>query len=59
VLEPRFIRLAEPPARNYLGTRVELGAGDIAITVIDDTDRFYFVVARRLSFTKDLDAPRR
>jgi hypothetical protein len=60
VLEPRFIRLADPPARDYLGTRVEVSALDIAITVIDDTDRFYFVVARRLSFTHSkLDAPGR
>jgi hypothetical protein len=51
VLAPRFIRLAEPAARDYLGTRVELGALDIAVTFIDDTDRFYFVVARRLSLT--------
>jgi hypothetical protein len=50
-LGPRFIRLADPPARNYLGTRVELSALDIAITIIDDTNRFYFVVVRRLSFT--------
>jgi hypothetical protein len=60
VLEPRFVRLADPPARSYLGTRVELSALDIAITVIDQSDRFYFVVVRRLSFTSmNVGAPKK
>jgi hypothetical protein len=51
-LELRFIQLAAGTARNHLASRVEIGASDIAVAIIDDEDRFYFVVARHVSFER-------
>lgn len=41
---PRFVQLASAAARDYLASRVELGARDVAVAIIDDDNRFYFVV---------------
>jgi hypothetical protein len=51
-LDVAFVRLADDAARRYLGTRTEMTSRDIGLTIIDDARRFYFVVARRLAFTK-------
>jgi hypothetical protein len=48
----RFVRLADLAAREYLATRVDLTALDIAIALIDESDRFYFVVAGGLELTR-------
>lgn len=50
--EARFVRLADDKARGYLGSRVDLAATDIAVALIDDEARFYFIVARRFSFRR-------
>jgi hypothetical protein len=50
--EVRFIRLAGPEMRSYLATRVVVSARDIAVAIIDEADRFFFVVARRVAFTR-------
>jgi hypothetical protein len=41
---PRYVQLASAAARDYLAGRVELGARDIAVAIIDDKRRFFFVV---------------
>jgi hypothetical protein len=50
--EPRFVQLAAPAARAYLGTRVEISGRDVAVAFTDDERRFYFVVASRVAFTR-------
>jgi hypothetical protein len=51
-IEARFIQLAGPAMRSYLATRVELSSEDIAVAIIDEADRFFFVVARGIAFTR-------
>lgn len=51
-IEPRNMQLAGPEMRRYLATRVDLGAHDIAVAIIDTADRFFFVVARGVTFTR-------
>jgi hypothetical protein len=58
-LEPAFVCLADAAARRYLGTRTEMTSRDIAVMVIDDERRFYFVVAARLAFTRHRTAASR
>lgn len=36
--------------RSYLATRVELSPEDIAVAIIAEADRFFFVVARGIAF---------
>jgi hypothetical protein len=50
-LEPRFVRLADAAARRYLATRTEMTSRDIAVMIIDDERRFYFIVAASLAYT--------
>ena len=46
-LEPKYIRLSRPAERDYLCGRVDdLDEEDISITLVDDEDRIYFIVAR-------------
>jgi len=51
-IEVRFIRLASPEMRSYLATRVALSTSDIAVAIIDENDRFFFVVASGIAFTR-------
>jgi hypothetical protein len=47
-----FVRLADDKARAYLKSRIELTSRVIAVALIDDEGRFYFIVASRFSFTR-------
>jgi hypothetical protein len=51
-IEARFIQLAGPAMRSYLATRMALSSEDIAVAIIDEADRFFFVVARGIAFTR-------
>lgn len=44
-------------ARGYLATRLELDSTDLAVEVIDDEERFGYVVCRRLA-VEGIDAAR-
>jgi hypothetical protein len=46
------VLLASATARSYLASRTELTANDVAVTIIDDENRFCFVVATRISFRR-------
>jgi len=50
-IEVRYIRVAGPAMRSYLATRMKLSSKDIAIVLIDEVDRFFFVVACGIKFT--------
>ncbi len=47
-IDIRFIRLADAQESAYLATRTELSARHIAITIIDETRRFGFVVCHAI-----------
>jgi hypothetical protein len=51
-LEPRYIRIAGPAVRSYLATRAALTARDVVVAIVDEADRFYFIVARGVAFTR-------
>ncbi len=51
VIEPKYIRLSRPAERDYLCGRLgELDEDAVGLTLIDDDDRSYFLVARGFEY---------
>ncbi|MDH3998190.1 MAG: hypothetical protein OET90_05060 [Desulfuromonadales bacterium] len=52
-IEIKSIRLARPPEREYLATRLadeEISSDELAITIVDQSNRFHFIVCSSMQY---------